>query len=110
MSETRSVAGTTTTTLDRGCLSQFFELLMIGCRGAIQADHHGQIRLAGHVPTVLHMADLARFVVTDGDSVEFSFQNREKTLDLAFDAEALETFVRLGFVALEEMKRLRAPD
>jgi hypothetical protein len=56
------------------------------------------------------MADLARFVVTDGDSVEFSFQNREKTLDLAFDAEALETFVRLGFVALEEMKRLRARD
>jgi hypothetical protein len=52
----------------------------------------------------------ARYVVIDRDSVEFSFQNREKTLDLAFDAEALETFVRLGSVALEEMKRFRAPD
>jgi hypothetical protein len=52
----------------------------------------------------------ARYVITDGNSVEFSFHDREKTLDLAFDADALEAFVRLGSVALEEMRRFPAPD
>ncbi len=50
----------------------------------------------------------ARHVVNDGDSVEFSFRSGSKTLDLAFDAQNLETFLRLGSAALAEMRELRA--
>lgn len=50
----------------------------------------------------------ARHVVADGDSVEFSFRSGAHTLDLAFDAQTLETFVRLGADALAEMARRRA--
>lgn len=47
-------------------------------------------------------------IVGDENSVEFSFRNGSHTLDLAFDAQTLETFVRLGTAALEEMKKRRA--
>lgn len=50
----------------------------------------------------------ARHVVNDGDNVEFSFRSGSKTLDIAFDAKNLETFVRLGSAALEEMAVRRA--
>jgi hypothetical protein len=50
----------------------------------------------------------ARHMVNDGDSVEFSFRSGSKTLDLAFDAQTLEMFVRLGSAALEEMAVRRA--
>lgn len=50
----------------------------------------------------------ARHVVSDGDSVEFSFRNGSHALDLAFDAQTLETFVRLGTDALAEMAKRRA--
>jgi hypothetical protein len=49
----------------------------------------------------------ARHVVNDGDSVEFSFRSGSKTLDIAFDAQNLEAFVRLGSAALREMRDLR---
>jgi hypothetical protein len=50
----------------------------------------------------------ARHVVNDGDSVEFSFRSGSKTLDIAFDAQNLEAFVRLGSAALREMRDLRS--
>lgn len=50
----------------------------------------------------------ARHMVSDGDSVEFSFRNGSHTLDLAFDAQTLEAFMRLGVDALAEMKQRRA--
>jgi hypothetical protein len=50
----------------------------------------------------------ARHMVSDGDSVEFSFRSGAHTLDLVFDAQTLETFVRLGSDALAEMARRRA--
>jgi hypothetical protein len=50
----------------------------------------------------------ARHVVNDGDSVEFSFRSGSKTLEIAFDTQNLEAFVRLGSAALREMRELRA--
>ena len=53
----------------------------------------------------------AHHTVSDEDCVEFSFRSGAQTLELAFDAKTLETFVRLGAVALREMRELRAePD
>lgn len=46
--------------------------------------------------------------VNDGDSVEFSFSDGSKTLELTFDVQALEGFVRHGVDALREMERMRA--
>lgn len=50
----------------------------------------------------------ARHVVNDGDSAEFSFRSGSQTLDIAFDEQNLEAFVRLGAAALREMRELRA--
>jgi hypothetical protein len=50
----------------------------------------------------------ARHVVNGADSVEFSFRSGSQSLDIAFDAQNLEAFVRLGSAALREMRELRA--
>ncbi len=49
----------------------------------------------------------AQYSVNDGDGVEFSFRGGSQSLDLAFDARTLETFVQLGTAALREMADLR---
>lgn len=48
-----------------------------------------------------------RHSVNDRDSVEFSFRSGSVTFDMAFDAEALETFLRHGTDALREMEDRR---
>ena len=48
----------------------------------------------------------ARHVVNDGDSVEFSFRSGSQRLDISFDAQNLEAFLRLGSAALREMREL----
>jgi hypothetical protein len=49
----------------------------------------------------------AEYSVNDEDEVEFSFRSGSQSLDLAFDAQTLETFLQLGTVALREMAEMR---
>ena len=48
-----------------------------------------------------------RFSVNDANSVELAFRSGSQTFDIAFDAEALETFLRRATDALREMDDLR---